>query len=237
MDPYNEENPSKNPPEIHPVTVRALCAAVATLISQQDRDELTEGYHPKNLRDLTESVSGPLKAYLEEKEKEAIRGALIKTKYGEDEAARLLEITLSELRQKILKYKLDAFILIKDYFDIKSGMSLDEFLETVESQIMAEALIKAAGNKNEAAKLIGISFRSLRYRIEKPKIKNKSIALDSNYIEHFKIKSIDTFLKGVEKEAILEALKRTDFNKTEAADLLGVSIRSLRYRLEQHNID
>ncbi|UCH24200.1 MAG: hypothetical protein JSU83_20705 [Deltaproteobacteria bacterium] len=107
----------------------------------------------------------------------------------------------------------------------------------MESQIIAEALIKAAGNKHEAAKLIGITFRSLRYRVEKPKIKDKSIVLGSNYIEHFKIKLLDTFLKEVEKEAILEALKRTGFNKTEAADLLGITFRSLRYRLEQLGID
>ena len=237
MDPYDEEDPSKIPPETNPITVRALCAAVASLISQQDREELAGSYQAKRLQDLTESVNGPLKAYLEEKEKEAIRSSLIKTNYSEEEAANILDIALSELRQKIIKYKLDAFILIKDYFDANPGTSLDQFLETIESQIIAEALIKTAGNKNEAAKLIGITFRSLRYRIEKPKIKNKSIMLDSNYIEHFKIKSIDTFLKEIEKEAILEALKRTDYSKTEAADLLIITLRSLRYRLEQHGID
>jgi DNA-binding NtrC family response regulator len=237
IDPYDEEDPSKNPPETNPVTVRALCAAVASLMRLQDREEFAGGYQTKKLKDLTEYVNGPLKAYLEEKEKETIRDALIEAKYIEDDAATILDVTPSELRQKILKYKLDAFILIKDYFDSNSGTSLDQFLETIESQIIAEALIKAAGNKHEAAKLIGITFRSLRYRVEKPKIKDKSIVLGSNYIEHFKIKLLDTFLKEVEKEAILEALKRTGFNKTEAADLLGITFRSLRYRLEQLGID
>jgi DNA-binding NtrC family response regulator len=237
MDPYHEENPSKNLPETNPVTVRALCAAVASLMRPQDREELAGSYQSRKLQDLTESVRGPLKAYLEEKEKEAIRSVLIKTKYAEEEAANILDITLNELRQKIVKYKLDAFILIKDYFDTKPGTSLDQFLETIESQIIAEALLRTAGNKNEAANLIGITFRSFRYRVEKPKIKDQSIVLDANYIEHFQIQSIDTFLKNVEKEAILEALKRTGLNKTEAADLLGITIRSFRYRLEQHGIE
>ncbi len=237
LDPYGEENPQKNPPEFNPVTIHALCAAVVSLMNQQKREELAEGYQIKRIQELTESVNGPLVTYLEEKEKEAIRTTLSKSNYDEVAAANTLDITLSELRQKILKYKLDAFILIKDYFDAKPGVSLDQILETIESQIIAEALIKATGNKNEAANLIGISFRSLRYRVEKPKIKAKSIVLDSNYIEHFKIKSIDTFLKEIEKEAIIEALKRTDLNKADAADLLGITIRSLRYRLEQHGID
>jgi two-component system response regulator PilR (NtrC family) len=37
----------------------------------------------------------------------------------------------------------------------------------------------------------------------------------------------------VEKQAILEALDRTRFNRTAAARLLGVTFRSLRYRMER----
>ena len=40
-------------------------------------------------------------------------------------------------------------------------------------------------------------------------------------------------LDQVEKEAILDALKKTRFNRTAAAKLLGVTFRSLRYRMER----
>ena len=39
------------------------------------------------------------------------------------------------------------------------------------------------------------------------------------------------YLEEVEKRAILQALEKTNQNKTAAAKLLGVSFRTLRYRL------
>jgi two-component system response regulator PilR (NtrC family) len=45
--------------------------------------------------------------------------------------------------------------------------------------------------------------------------------------------SLDDYLNRLEKQAILEALAKTAFNRTAAARLLGVSFRSLRYRIER----
>ena len=45
------------------------------------------------------------------------------------------------------------------------------------------------------------------------------------------------FLDQVEREAIHKALEATRYNKTAAAKLLGVTFRSLRYRLERLGID
>jgi two-component system response regulator PilR (NtrC family) len=45
------------------------------------------------------------------------------------------------------------------------------------------------------------------------------------------------FLDQVEKEAITKALEATRFNKTAAAKLLGITFRSLRYRLDRLGID
>lgn len=47
---------------------------------------------------------------------------------------------------------------------------------------------------------------------------------------------LQDYLDRVEKEAILEALDKTRFNRTQAAKLLGVTFRSLRYRLERLGI-
>jgi two-component system response regulator PilR (NtrC family) len=40
-------------------------------------------------------------------------------------------------------------------------------------------------------------------------------------------------LDNLEKQAILEALQKTRFNRTAAARILGVTFRSLRYRMER----
>jgi two-component system, NtrC family, response regulator PilR len=44
------------------------------------------------------------------------------------------------------------------------------------------------------------------------------------------------YLDRVEKEAILEALEKTRFNRTAAAKLLGITFRALRYRMERLGI-
>ncbi|MEQ8663462.1 MAG: sigma-54 dependent transcriptional regulator [Gammaproteobacteria bacterium] len=48
---------------------------------------------------------------------------------------------------------------------------------------------------------------------------------------------LQAYLDDVERQRILEALERTRWNKTQAAKLLGISFRALRYRLEKLGID
>lgn len=49
--------------------------------------------------------------------------------------------------------------------------------------------------------------------------------------------TLDDYINRVEKLAILEALNKTNFNRTAAARLLGVTFRSLRYRIERLGIE
>ncbi len=44
---------------------------------------------------------------------------------------------------------------------------------------------------------------------------------------------LQDYLDGIEKQIILETLQKTRFNRTAAARLLGVTFRSLRYRMER----
>jgi two-component system, NtrC family, response regulator PilR len=44
------------------------------------------------------------------------------------------------------------------------------------------------------------------------------------------------YLDNVEREAILEALQQTGFNRTAAAKVLGVTFRALRYRMDRLGI-
>lgn len=50
---------------------------------------------------------------------------------------------------------------------LKKNISLDEALQKTEKNLIEEALERTNGVRTEAAKLLGISFRSLRYRLEK----------------------------------------------------------------------
>jgi two-component system response regulator PilR (NtrC family) len=59
----------------------------------------------------------------------------------------------------------------KDYLDLETGFSssagLDTLLDNVEKKMIEKALRSTGGNKTEAAKLLGITLRSLRYRLAK----------------------------------------------------------------------
>jgi len=67
-----------------------------------------------------------------------------------------------------------ASLIIADtpYFEVKGGFdficdSFEEYLQDVEKEILCHALEQAKWNKTLAAKQLGISFRSLRYRLQK----------------------------------------------------------------------
>lgn len=47
------------------------------------------------------------------------------------------------------------------------GLPLPDYLDQVERQLILDALAKAGNNKTAAAKLLGVSFRTLRYRLAK----------------------------------------------------------------------
>ncbi|WP_350560689.1 sigma-54 dependent transcriptional regulator [Psychrobacter sp. CAL346-MNA-CIBAN-0220] len=50
-------------------------------------------------------------------------------------------------------------------------------------------------------------------------------------------KGLEVYLQDQEKRLIITALKKTDWNKTQAAELLGTTFRSLRYRMKKLEID
>ncbi|MGD2271475.1 MAG: helix-turn-helix domain-containing protein [Desulfobacterales bacterium] len=64
-----------------------------------------------------------------------------------------------------------------------------------------------------------------------------SAAPKNTHLENFKKRPLKKYLKEIEKEAILEALEETNYNKTKAAELLGITFRQMRYKLEAHGIN
>jgi two-component system, NtrC family, response regulator PilR len=56
----------------------------------------------------------------------------------------------------------------------QSEVDLEDTLNQIEKKMIANALIRSDGIINKAAKKLNLSFRSMRYRIEKHKLKNRS---------------------------------------------------------------
>ncbi|MGA9574986.1 MAG: sigma-54 dependent transcriptional regulator [Lysobacterales bacterium] len=49
--------------------------------------------------------------------------------------------------------------------------------------------------------------------------------------------TLDTYIEDIERKMLEDALIKTRYNKTRAADLLGISFRSFRYKLKKYDID
>jgi two-component system response regulator PilR (NtrC family) len=54
-----------------------------------------------------------------------------------------------------------------DLDEVAHGVALDSILTEIERAYLEKALEFTNGNKNKAAELLGITFRSLRYRLDK----------------------------------------------------------------------
>jgi two-component system response regulator PilR (NtrC family) len=48
--------------------------------------------------------------------------------------------------------------------------------------------------------------------------------------------NLPDYLSQVERDIILRALNQTQFNRTQAANLLGISVRQLRYQMQKLDI-
>ncbi|NIM70820.1 MAG: response regulator [Xanthomonadales bacterium] len=49
--------------------------------------------------------------------------------------------------------------------------------------------------------------------------------------------SLDSYMEDIERQMLEDALRRARYNKTRAAELLGISFRSLRYKLTKYGIE
>lgn len=81
--------------------------------------------------------------------------------------------TLSDGKE-ILKSDLQLPLLTRKTHTHDFNMSLDEHLECVEKEAILKALDETKGNKTLAAKLLGVTFRTLRYRLKKLGIDDES---------------------------------------------------------------
>lgn len=67
---------------------------------------------------------------------------------------------------------------VKDFHFTKEGIFLDTILDEVEKEILLKALNLSSGVKKAAAKLLNITFRSMRYRVQKHELEELDEELD-----------------------------------------------------------
>jgi two-component system response regulator PilR (NtrC family) len=62
-------------------------------------------------------------------------------------------------------------------------------------------------------------------------------ALPADAAEKPDDESLDSYMEGIEKKMLEDALRNARYNKTRAAELLGISFRSFRYKLKKFGIE
>jgi DNA-binding NtrC family response regulator len=180
-------------------------------------------------------------------EKESIFQALAEAEWDKNKASELLRITFDKLEQKIDQHGIGKEIFIKallmaveqDYYKLLNNIDLVQLLEKIEKNAIIKSLEKSRDNKNEAAKRLKISFRSLRYRIAKLQIGHWGEVdnwIKSDYFKFYTDISLDEFLKIIEKKLVELALKENQYNQNRASEKLGITFRSIRYRIDNLGI-
>jgi len=136
-----------------------------------------------------------------------------------------------------------------------ASRGLDEILAYLETRLLLLAMRAAEGDRTAAAELLRTNTRSLRYRMSKYGLDTLTLSEMEKRCEQVEARTasrpygpenpqwvpgglnLEEALNQVEKYLIDKALEEAEGNKTRAAELLGVSFRSLRYRLSRNNLD
>ena len=105
----------------------------------------------------------------------------------------------------------------------------------VETRLIQRALRHTGGDKLEAIKLLGVNPAGFR--------SNAALELLDLQMHPGGTESIDTLIRPgmtmeeIEREAIQRALQQTKGHRTEAAQLLGLSVRTLQRKIKEYDFD
>ncbi len=134
------------------------------------------------------------------------------------------------------------------YFLKKFSGKMEKQITRIDGEAMRALLsydfpgnVRELENILERAAIIGtkdvISLDSLPPNVTKMGTREEVVVPLSLDIVDGEAVSLDAEMDRLEKNMLLKALERTGGNKTEAAKLLNISFRSIRYRLEKHGIE
>ncbi len=170
--------------------------------------------------------------------------AIQEGKFREDLYYRLnvFPLFLPPLRER--KGDLSALVRhIIHRFNQEYGRSVRGFSDQVIDKLVS---YNWPGNVRELENIIGRAMINLG--LENDLIELKHLPLLVNKDHHQQLRQFDLsevnlnqrslkeIINETEKRAIIEALKKTNGNKTEAARIMGIAIRSLYYKMEKHGI-
>ena len=234
-EPYGDGE-TNNLPEIDPITIRAICIVLMQLVTQQNKEILRMENEQKKTIQNTKILSETMNYSIDNSESLRIKDTLAKTNFNEKLTAKELKLDISMVKNEIFRSSIFSLVHAKKYFEQNSkANNIDQYLMALESRSILEAL-KCSNSRKSAAAILGITNRSLKYRINKLNLKNKLYPKKNKCLGYLKYRSLDTFLKRIEKEIIFNALEIFGNNQFKTAKFLGITYRSFRYRMDNFSM-
>ncbi len=124
--------------------------------------------------------------------------------------------------------------LIAQHLQAGSHQLYDEIISHVESELVQQVLTHTRGDKQQAIRLLGVNPTTLRSTaaLELLDLDNQgtSSTLDS-------LIQPGMTMDQIEKEAIRRALSQTGGRRTDAAQILGLSVRTLQRKIKEYDLD
>jgi len=158
-------------------------------------------------------------------------------KFREDLFYRLnvIKVAIPPLRERK-----DDIPMLALHFLHKFAAEMDKEITSISNEALEELeRYHYPGNirelENIIARCVALETNDVINKESLPKLNTEGDYIDLTDTLNAK-DSIDSVLGDVEKQIIENALKSSRGNKTEAAKVLGITLRSLRYRLAKHRI-
>lgn len=152
-------------------------------------------------------------------------------------AKYLLEKIAYEMQLPAPKLSTTALQTLNDYYFPGNVRELENILERAftlcENDVIDADDLQLQTDSNQANIFAKDDFHSAKHPTSSPD-KNNRIDYPARCAEY---PSLDDYLLDVEKEILCDALEKVRWNKTLAAKRLGITFRSLRYRLQKLGLD
>ena len=146
-------------------------------------------------------------------------------------------LNVIELAVPTLRERLTDIPLLTHHILAKIALANNKPVPTLEEAALKSLMLYPfPGNIRELENILERAFTLSDGKI----ISLEDLQLPSKKIENNQRNQklpLDDYLLDVQKQTILDALAKTHGNKTKAAKLLGVSFRTLRYRLKKLELD
>lgn len=125
--------------------------------------------------------------------------------------------------------------LIAEKIRAGSRKLYDEMIAEVEERLVRLTLEHTGGDKLAAIQLLGVNPASLRSPAALSLLDRPEDAAEEDSIDSLIYPGMT--MEEIEREAIRRALKQSDGRRTEAAQMLGISVRTLQRKIKEYSLE